>query len=213
MQPHVIWFSIRNYSHIQTNKELSGNVTLFLLLIKNAEGVSNCFSVKGVTLFCWYRNRSRTVLLVTVLQTECCPDSCFINWVTLTCDAEGRPVSSRHVFMPWPAHNIVVPQRPHTIFIFIILHCSNRFGSFLALRVYHMGCAALQCSSWLPTFRRKLRRVSSENFAIDWQGVCVSKIEPPYPSPGHKRCLSFLLKMETTTLLYNLVTLYQNARS
>ena len=34
------------------------------------------------------------------------------------------------------------------------LYCSNSFGSFLALRMYHMGY-----------------RVSNENFLTDWQGV------------------------------------------
>jgi hypothetical protein len=103
------------------------------------------------------------------------------------CDVEERRVFSRHVVMPRPTHNVFFLQKPYAIFIFFILCFLNRFGSFLALRVYHLGCAALYSGRYLPTIQRKLPRISSEDIHVDWQTALFPKIEPPYSPAGQKK--------------------------
>ena len=125
------------------------------------------------------------------------------------CDVEERRVFSRHVVMPRPTHNVFFLQKPYAIFIFFISCCLNRFGSFLALRVYHLGCAALYSGRYLPTIQRKLPRVSSEDIHVDSQTALFPKIELPYSPAGQKNSL-FLTEDESVNFAIELVEINQS---
>ena len=85
------------------------------------------------------------------------PEKSYRLSCVVVCDLETSRMRK-----PWPALGRSATGKKY---------CSNSFGSFLALRMYHMGCAVLQCCSWLPKFRRNMHRVSNEDFLTDWQRV------------------------------------------